>query len=90
MPTSALAQAWRGGPRSARLARLVDHSEVDPLDEFRAKQIGERIGSRGTSDVTDAHVFCCAIEYQAALVTSDPGDMEALAAPDESLLLIAI
>lgn len=90
VPTSALAQAWRGGRRSARLARWIKGGEIDPLDQRRARQIGERIGARGTSDVTDAHVLCCALEYRAALVTSDPDDMEALVAPDESLLMIAI
>lgn len=90
VPTSALAQAWHGGHRSARLARWIKGGEIDPLDQRRAKQIGERIGSRGASDVTDAHVFCCALEYRAALVTSDPDDMEALAEPGEYVTVIAI
>lgn len=90
VPTTALAQAWRGGQRSVRLARWVTQSEMDTLDAHRARQIGERIGSRGTSDVVDAHAFCCAIEFEAALVTSDPDDMEALAEPEESPLVVAI
>ena len=56
----------------------------------RAKQAGERLGSRDTSDVSDAHVICCAVERDAVVVTSEPDDMEALTEPGESLPLIAI
>ncbi len=90
VPASVLAQVWRGGPRSARLAKFVAQREVDALDERRAKEIGKRIGSRDGSDVVDAHVVCCAVEQKALIVTSDAGDMQALAEPDESLGLIAI
>jgi hypothetical protein len=89
IPASALAQAWRGGPRAARLARLIDGSESDPLNELRAKEIGERLGSRDKSDLADAHVVCCALKRNAALVTSDRGDIEALAEPTEKLVLVS-
>lgn len=90
IPASALAQAWRGGPRSARLARLIGGSESDQLDETRAKEVGERLGSRGTTDIADAHAVCCALQRQAALVTSDPTDMEALASSGEHLTLVSV
>lgn len=90
VPASALAQAWRGGPRSARLSRLIANSEADALDEARAKEIGERLGARDASDVADAHVVCCALEHRAALVTSDPDDMKALASADEHLTLVPV
>ncbi|HWM55852.1 MAG TPA: PIN domain-containing protein [Solirubrobacterales bacterium] len=90
VPASALAQAWRGGPRSARLARLIAGAESDPLDEPRAKEIGERLGSRGASDIADAHVVCSALEHQAAVITSDPADIEALTAGDELLTLVSV
>jgi hypothetical protein len=90
IPASALAQVWRGGPRSASLARLVAASEVDPLHEERAKEVGLRLGLRGATDVSDAHVICCASEYRATVATSDPGDIEALAMPGERLGLIAV
>lgn len=90
VPASALAQAWRGGPRSAPLAKLIAKTSVDPLDGVRAREAGERIGARGTDDVADAHVFCCALERRAVIVTSDPGDMTALAEPGESPALIGI
>jgi len=90
IPASALAQAWRGGSRAARLVRLMTGSDIDPLDEVRARQVGERLGVRGRTDVVDAHVVCCAIERNAALVTSDPDDLEALADPSENLVLVSV
>jgi PIN domain len=90
IPASALAQVWRGGPRSARLARLLEGTAGDPLDEPRAKEVGERLGTRGASDIADAHVVCCALKHQAAVVTSDPADIEALTAGDERLELVSV
>ena len=90
IPASALAQAWRGGPRAASLARLTDAGEVDPLSEERAKEIGVRLGLRDASDIADAHAVCCAAEIAAAVVTSDPDDIRSLAKAGEPLTLIAV
>lgn len=90
VPASALAQVWRGGSRSAPLALLLDASVLDALDEERAKEIGERLGKRAASDVSDAHVACCAVERRAAVATSDPDDIAALADPDRELALIRV
>jgi hypothetical protein len=90
VPASALAQAWRGGSRSARLARLIASAESDPLDEARAKEVGERLASRDKADVADAHVVCCALDRDAALVTSDPADIQALADPAEQLTVVSV
>jgi hypothetical protein len=90
VPASALAQAWRGGPRSASLARLIDASEIDSLDENRAKEVGVRLGARSGSDVADAHVVCCAVEHRAEVATSDPDDIRALAEIGKPLALIPV
>jgi hypothetical protein len=91
IPASALAQVWRGGgPRSARLARLIAGAESDALDEARAKEVGERLGSRDRADVADAHVVCCALDRRAALITSDPEDMKALTDPGERLTVVTV
>lgn len=90
IPASVLAQAWRGGPRAARLARLVDGAEIDALDERRAKEVGGRLGSRGGRDLVDAHAVCCAVEREAAILTSDPDDTEALIEPGEEIELIRV
>jgi predicted nucleic acid-binding protein len=90
IPASALAQVWRGGGKAARLSRLIDAFEVDPLDEGRAREVGQRLGARGGRDVADAHVVCCAAEHDAVIVTSDPDDTEALIEPGESIELIRL
>lgn len=90
IPAAALAQAWRGGPRSAPVAHLVEAGEIDPLDEESAKQVGTRLGLRGRSDVADAQVVCCAARHRAAIVTSDPDDIRALADPEERLTVVVV
>jgi predicted nucleic acid-binding protein len=90
VPAGVMAEAWRGGPHSAPLARLLAICEVDALDEERAKEIGVRLGDRGARNVVDAHVVCCALEHRAAVATSDPGDMESLAAANERLTLAVV
>lgn len=90
IPATVLAQVWRGGPKAARLARIVAGSDIDSLDEERAKEIGVRLGTRGGSDIADAHVACCAVEREAIVATSDQDDIEALVDPDEPLRLIPV
>lgn len=90
IPATALAQVWRGGSRSARLARLVAGSGSDSLDETRAKEVGERLGRQDKADIADAHVVCCALERDAEIVTSDPDDLTALADPSENLVVVSV
>ncbi len=90
VPASVLAEAWRGGPRSAPIARLLEASSIDTLDERRAKDVGVRLGARRGSDVPDAHVVSCALARRAVVATSDSEDLAALCAPDESLVLVAV
>lgn len=72
------------------MARLVAGTEVRPLDEQGAKEIGVRLGIRGGADVVDAQVVCCALQTRAAVVTSDPGDVGALIDPSERLIVFAV
>ncbi len=90
IPATALAQVWRGGPRSAHLARVTANAMTDPLDEARAKEVGERLGDRAKTDIADAHVVCCALDHNAIVVTSDRDDIEALARPGEDLTLVSV
>jgi hypothetical protein len=90
VPASVLAEAWRGGPRSAPIARLLDACTIDSLDEARAKDVGVRLGGRGSSDVPDAHVVSCALERKAVVATSDSGDLAALCHSGEPLALVAV
>ena len=89
VPAAALAQAWRGAPRQARLARFLALPEVEvvPLDEPAARAVGVLCGAAQTADVVDAAVVLCARERQHRVVTSDPDDLGRL---DPTLGLIAL
>ncbi|MGH3544809.1 MAG: hypothetical protein ACRDPW_02600 [Mycobacteriales bacterium] len=77
VPAGALGQAWRGGTRQARLAKLLrsDQVSVVALDELRARAAGVLCGQTGTSDLIDASVVLCAREQDGdgggTVVTSD-------------------
>jgi hypothetical protein len=84
-----LAQAWRGGPQQARLARLLRAAEVDvpALDATTARAVGELCGRSGQADVVDVHVVLDARLARAHVVTSDPDDLRRV---DPSVTLIEI
>jgi predicted nucleic acid-binding protein len=89
VPAAVLAQAFRGGPRQARLARLLGHRQtrVVPLDSAIAQIAGVLLGARGGDDVVDASVVVCARRYRQPVVTGDPQDLRRL---DPKLLLEVI
>lgn len=82
IPAGSLAQSWRGGPRSASLARLLKQPcSVVQVDERSAREIGEFIASvrlpqRLKPDIADAHVALVARATCSLVWTSDPEDME--------------
>lgn len=84
-----LAQAWRGGSRHARLARLLnaDGVRVQPLDDETARAVGELCGRTGHDDVVDVHVVLHARQHGHRVATSDPDDLLAV---DPHLQVIAI
>ncbi len=86
IPAGVLAQAWRGGRRQVRIARLLRASvtAVIPLDQRAALRIGTRCAISGVSDVVDVSVALCALDRGQPVVTSDPGDLRAI---EPSLLL---
>jgi hypothetical protein len=79
VPSTALAQAWRGLPTQARLARALTHCTIAAFDPV-AREVGELCGRAGTSDICDAHVALVASRSDGWLCTSDVGDMKALLA----------
>jgi predicted nucleic acid-binding protein len=80
VPAGALAQVWRGGPRQARLARLLAGHEVQvpALDEQAARAVGVLCGQSGHHDIVDVHVALHAMETGHHVVTSDPDDIRAV------------
>ena len=78
VPSTALAQAWRGG-RQALLAKALRSCSIAPFDGA-ARKVGELCGRTRTDDICDAHVALVASERGEFLYTSDPADMERLIA----------
>ena len=86
LPAGALAQVWRGGPRSAPLARLLKQLvTIVAVDERAARQIGEFVARMhqpdGPVDVVDAHVALTTRATRSLVWTSDPKDMARYGVP---------
>lgn len=80
IPTGVVAQAWRGGPRQARVARLLADPSVHvaPLDDMTARAVGLLCGRSGHRDIVDVHVALLAQEQGHTVVTSDPEDLSVI------------
>lgn len=89
VPAGVVAQAWHGGPRQARVARLLGDPAVHvvALDDLAARAVGLLCGRSGHPDVVDVHVALVARGDDAAVVTSDPDDLRRV---DPSLRLIVV
>ena len=88
VPAGAVAQAWRGGPRQARIAALLsdERTQVVALDDPFARAVGLLCGRSGHADVVDVSVALCARQRNLHVVTSDPEDLRAI---DDALILHA-
>jgi predicted nucleic acid-binding protein len=81
IPAGSLAQSWRGGPRSASLARLLKQPcTVVQVDERSAREIGEfiasiRLPAHVKPDIVDAHVALTTRATRSVVWTSDPQDI---------------
>ena len=89
VPAGVVAQAWRGGPRQARVARLLGDPlvRVPSLDESTARAVGLLCGRSGHSDIVDVQVALHAREHGQTVVTSDPYDLRAI---DPGLRLVVV
>jgi hypothetical protein len=79
VPAPVVAQCWRGTPRQAQLARLLAGCEVEALDDTRARATGTLAGRARTTDVIDAFVVEGALRRGDLIVSSDEGDLAAIA-----------
>jgi predicted nucleic acid-binding protein len=86
VPAGAVAQAWRGGSRQARIAALLgdERTEVVALDDATARAVGLLCGRSGHADVVDVSIALCARQRNLHVVTSDPADLRAV---DDALIL---
>jgi predicted nucleic acid-binding protein len=87
VPAGVLAQAWRGGARQARIARLLRASStsVVPLDTKMAVRVGARCAITRTAGIVDVSVAICARDRRHPVITSDPDDIAAI---DPALKLV--
>jgi hypothetical protein len=84
VPAPVIAQAWRGGTKTAHLARaLKDCAVICCYTETEWRRIGELIGRarlnpKKKPDPVDGLVTLTAVEIDAAIIaTSDPDDIQA-------------
>jgi hypothetical protein len=80
VPAPVLAQAWRGGNRQALLSRLLAGCDTETLDDTRARAAGTLAARAGTPDIVDACVVEGALRRRDLIISSDPGDLRAIAA----------
>jgi predicted nucleic acid-binding protein len=77
VPSTALAQVWRGTQAQAALSRALQYCVTASFDVV-AREVGELCGRTRTRDICDAHVALVAARQADAIYTSDPGDMRRL------------
>ena len=77
VPAPVVVQVSRS-PQQAQLRRFLTGCAVVPLGENEAHQAGQLLGKTGTADVVDAVVVTTALRQKAAILTSDPDDIERL------------
>jgi hypothetical protein len=88
VPAPVLAQAWRGGNRQALLSRLLTGCQIEALDDTRARAAGTLAARAATTDIVDACVVEGALRRHDLIISSDPGDLAAIAAAISSRLEI--
>jgi hypothetical protein len=79
VPTTVLAQVWRGRASQALLSQALQHCVLESFDKV-AKAVGELCGKAGTDDICDAHVAIAATIAGGTLYTSDAKDQRRLIA----------
>jgi predicted nucleic acid-binding protein len=79
VPAPVLAEAWRGGARQARLARLLAPCDVEVMSEQIAKDVGVLAGRAHHDDVVDVAVVEGALRRGHGVVTSNRSHIAAIA-----------
>jgi hypothetical protein len=80
VPAPVLAQSWRGTGRQVLLARLLAGCDVEALDDRQARSVGTLAARAGVGDIVDACVVEGALRRRDLVVSSDEGDLRAIAA----------
>jgi len=87
IPAGVIAQAWRGGARQVRIAKLLQLqvTSIVALDAKMALRVGARCAATRTADIADVSVAICASDRGHPVITSDPGDIAVI---DPALILV--
>jgi len=85
-----VAEAWRGGSRSARIARLLQACVVEPLLEELARAAGEALGAVRGATAIDAIVMASAASRGDRVLTSDFQDLDRLRAHFPSVRVLRV
>lgn len=80
VPAPVVAQSWRGTGRQALLTRLLNGYDVEALNDGQARSTGALAARAATTDIVDACVIEGALRRSDLVVSSDPGDFQAIAA----------
>jgi len=56
VPAPVVAEAWRGGPRQASLARMLAGCDIEAMTSGMARRVGELAGRAKHDDVVDVAV----------------------------------
>ena len=80
VPAPVIAQCWRGTLRQAHLTRLLAGCGTETLDDTRARATGALAGHARVADIVDASVVEGALRRGDVIVSSDEGDLTAIAA----------
>lgn len=56
VPAPVVAEAWRGGPRQASLARMLAGCDIEGMTADQARRVGELAGRADHGDVVDVAV----------------------------------
>jgi hypothetical protein len=79
VPSSVVAQVWRGTRAQANLARALEQCAIAAFDPI-ARRVGELCGRTKTRDICDAHVALVGVAVADVIYTSDPLDLRRLVA----------
>src|SRR5689334_9804167 len=79
VPAAVVAQSWRGSRRQVQLARLLAGCYIEALDAKQARSVGALAARASTTDIVDACVVEGAMRRHDLVVSSDEGDLQAIA-----------
>jgi hypothetical protein len=88
VPAPVLAEAWRGGPRQASLARLLAMCDVEEMSVQQAQDVGVLAGKAEHDDIVDVTVVEGAARRGDAVVTANRTHIEKIAAATGKKILI--